>query len=394
MAITDADQLSGILMPDEPGTTEINKAMSSGKSPQVRNAGAAPISNDPYAGISIDPNVAPVSTGNSPLVVDSFDKALQSMSASPTGGGISPFSTPMQQKFQSMLEYNELPIEFRDMPGLSTADDATLEALIAQHGRPSIGVPLPSTTGIDRLISGLGAAAPTEPVQAIDPTLISSPESVAALAQLMPGKFSQSADTSKLIEMLQQQAAGKAPSVAELAAKQQHDKNLRAQMALAASQSGRALPTTQRQLLQQQALGGQQLAQDLAITRAGEMQSALGQLGTTLGDVGQQKSAFEATQADVRLGQAGFESDKARADAAAANAAAQQALALQAAAIQAQKDRQAQAIANKLASETQIATAKAQFDADKEAARAAEKAAEKQSFIDAAASIGTSILAS
>jgi hypothetical protein len=210
----------------------------------------------------------------------------------------------------------------------------------------------------------------------------------------MPGKFSQSADTSKLIEMLQQQAAGKAPSVAELAAKQQHDKNLRAQMALAASQSGRALPTTQRQLLQQQALGGQQLAQDLAITRAGEMQSALGQLGTTLGDVGQQKSAFEATQADVRLGQAGFESDKARADAAAANAAAQQALALQAAAIQAQKDRQAQAIANKLASETQIATAKAQFDADKEAARAAEKAAEKQSFIDAAASIGTSILAS
>lgn len=77
-----------------------------------------------------------------------------------------------------------------------------------------------------------------------------------------------------LSEILRQRALGEAPSVSEMAAKQAQDRNLKQSMALAMAQPRSALG--QRAAIQQQALGGQQVAGDLARARLAEQQQAQG----------------------------------------------------------------------------------------------------------------------
>jgi hypothetical protein len=108
----------------------------------------------------------------------------------------------------------------------------------------------------------------------------------------------------QLISQLQAQAAGTAgPSLAEQLLRSQQDRNLRQQMALAASLSGRALPAAQRQIMQQQAMGAQEALQQAALLRAQEQQQAMGMLGQTLGtargqDVQHQQLELEAARAN------------------------------------------------------------------------------------------------
>ena len=89
---------------------------------------------------------------------------------------------------------------------------------------------------------------------------------------------------SQLISQLQQQARGEGPSIAEAQLKAASDRSLAQQ--LAAAQSGRGGQSTaaiQRQLAQQQATSGQEIAQQAAIARMQEQQSAQGLLANVLG---------------------------------------------------------------------------------------------------------------
>lgn len=97
-----------------------------------------------------------------------------------------------------------------------------------------------------------------------------------------PTSFTGAQDTSQytpqqaaLLDALTQQAMGQGgPSPAELMLRAQNDAATNQAMALAASQSGRALPAAQRQIQSQAALGAQQAAQQAAIMRAQEQLSA------------------------------------------------------------------------------------------------------------------------
>jgi hypothetical protein len=119
---------------------------------------------------------------------------------------------------------------------------------------------------------------------ALDELPTITPTQIAALQSIGLGDPSQfRAGQEDFIAMLQAQAAGRGgPSPAELQLKAAQDAQLRQAMALAASQSGRASPAVQRQLMQQQAMSGQQLAQQQAILRAQEQLAAQGLLGTSL----------------------------------------------------------------------------------------------------------------
>ena len=90
-------------------------------------------------------------------------------------------------------------------------------------------------------------------------------------------------DQAALIQSLQQQAAGQGPNIAGQMLKAEQDKLLNQQLAMAASQSGRALPAAQRQIAQQGALGQQQALQQAAIMRAQEQMAAQQQLSQALG---------------------------------------------------------------------------------------------------------------
>lgn len=121
-------------------------------------------------------------------------------------------------------------------------------------------------------------------------SLYDSPFQIAATPDMaMPTAFSNPLEYSSfrqgqqdLVSMLQDRAAGKGPSVAEEMLKAQNDRAINQQMALAASQSGRGMPATQRQLMQQAAMGAQELGRQSAIARLQEQLAATGQLGNVL----------------------------------------------------------------------------------------------------------------
>ncbi len=114
--------------------------------------------------------------------------------------------------------------------------------------------------------------------------------------QLAQDNSQYSPQQAQLLQQLQRNAMGQGgPSPAELILARQNQQNTSQAMALAASQSGRALPVAQRQIMQQAALGGQDAAQQAAILRAQEMLQAQGLAASSLQN---------ARQSDLELGMA------------------------------------------------------------------------------------------
>ena len=103
-----------------------------------------------------------------------------------------------------------------------------------------------------------------------------------------------------LIRQLQQQAAGRGPSIAEAQLKQAQDRNLAQQLGAAAAQRGGNAAAQQRQLARQQATSGQDLAQQAMIARMQEQQQAQQQLGQLTGQ--DQQMAGQLQQRYLQMG--------------------------------------------------------------------------------------------
>lgn len=119
-------------------------------------------------------------------------------------------------------------------------------------------------------------------------------------------------DNRQLIEQLQAQAAGTAPSLAEAQLRSASERNLAQQLAAAQSQQGGSAAARERQLMQNQAASGRELAQDATVARLQEQQQAQQLLAGQL--------QVEQQQADALLNQylqAGFTIEQARQQAAA-----------------------------------------------------------------------------
>jgi len=110
-----------------------------------------------------------------------------------------------------------------------------------------------------------------------------------------------------LIYDLQQQAAGKGPSLAGAQLKSASDRNLSQQLAAAASQRGGSAASTQRQLAQHQSQAGQQVAQQSGQARIQEQNAARQQLGQQIG----QEQQLADTMTNQFLAQ-GFNIEQAR----------------------------------------------------------------------------------
>lgn len=110
-----------------------------------------------------------------------------------------------------------------------------------------------------------------------------------------------------LIQQLQAQASGTAPSLAEAQLRSAQDRNLAQQLAAAQSQRGGNVAATQRQLAQQQAQAGREVAQDAATARLQERESAQQLLGQQIGQ--EQQLADQLTQNYL---QQGFNIEQAR----------------------------------------------------------------------------------
>lgn len=122
-----------------------------------------------------------------------------------------------------------------------------------------------------------------------------------------------------LVSILQDRSQGLGgPSPAEIMLKQEQDKQINQQLALAASVGGRSLPAAQRQILQQQAVGGQEAIRQGALLRSQEQISAQDQLASLLGTARGQDLSLQGQQAQL----AQFNAAKAQ-EAAAINAANQ-----------------------------------------------------------------------
>jgi len=113
---------------------------------------------------------------------------------------------------------------------------------------------------------------------------IQAPDAIKAQQVAIGGPSQYVANQQQLINALEGRAYGTAgPSLAELQLKKAQQDMINQMAAQAGSMSGRAMPAVQRQLMQQQALSGQQLALDSAILRAQEQQQAEAQLAGALG---------------------------------------------------------------------------------------------------------------
>lgn len=86
-------------------------------------------------------------------------------------------------------------------------------------------------------------------------------------------------DRRALLRQLQQQAAGRGPSIAEAQLKQAQDRNLAQQLAAAGRAQGGNAAALQRQLARQQAASGQDIAQQAMVARMQEAQQAQQQIG-------------------------------------------------------------------------------------------------------------------
>lgn len=103
-----------------------------------------------------------------------------------------------------------------------------------------------------------------------------------------------------LIRQLQQQAAGRGPSIAEAQLKQASDRNLAQQLGAAAAQRGGNAAAQQRQLARQQQASGQELGQQAMIARMQEQQAAQQQLGQITGQ--DQQMAGQLQQRYLQMG--------------------------------------------------------------------------------------------
>ena len=113
---------------------------------------------------------------------------------------------------------------------------------------------------------------------------IQAPDAIKAQQVALGGPSQYAVNQQQLIKALEGRAYGTAgPSLAELQLKKAQQDMINQMAAQAGSMSGRALPAAQRQIMQQQALSGQQLALDSAILRAQEIQQAEAQLAGALG---------------------------------------------------------------------------------------------------------------
>ncbi len=106
-----------------------------------------------------------------------------------------------------------------------------------------------------------------------------------------------------LADALAAQASGKGPSLANAQLQQGTDRNIQAQMAMAASQRGAGAAGAGRQLAYQQAASRQQMAGDAATLRLNEQMQAQNQLGGLLagmrGADDQQNRYFEQQANDL-----------------------------------------------------------------------------------------------
>lgn len=109
-----------------------------------------------------------------------------------------------------------------------------------------------------------------------------------------------------LIQQLQDQAAGRGPSLAQMQLQSATDRNMRQAMALGQSQRGAGAAGAQKSILGQQAQIGQGMANDSAMLRLQEQMAARGALGQQLGQqAGQQQreQEFNATTQQFNIAQ-------------------------------------------------------------------------------------------
>lgn len=133
-------------------------------------------------------------------------------------------------------------------------------------------------------IGNISAPADIQAAQMAAIEGIQAPDAITAQQVALGGPSQYAANQQRLIEALEGRVAGTAgPSLAELQMQKAQQDMVNQMAAQAGSMSGRAMPAAQRQLMQQQALSGQQLALDSAILRAQEQQQAEAQLAGALG---------------------------------------------------------------------------------------------------------------
>lgn len=118
-----------------------------------------------------------------------------------------------------------------------------------------------------------------------------------------------------LVGQLQQSAAGQGPSIAEQQMKAAQEQNLAQALAMGASARGNQNPAMiQRQLMAQQAAGGQQIAQAAGIARLQEQQGAQQQLASLAAQGRQGDLAFQQAKDQLALQyeQLGLSADQAQ----------------------------------------------------------------------------------
>lgn len=103
-----------------------------------------------------------------------------------------------------------------------------------------------------------------------------------------------------LAEQLQAQAAGTAPSIAEMQAKKAGERALAAQLAMQAGQAGSAAPLAQRTAARQQAAIGADIAGQSAVLRLQEQQAAQKALGELAGQMRTQDISLASQQAQLQ----------------------------------------------------------------------------------------------
>lgn len=139
----------------------------------------------------------------------------------------------------------------------------------------------------NQMLASIGNISAPEDIQAAQMAAIEgiqAPDAITAQQVALGGPSQYAANQQRLIEALEGRVAGTAgPSLAELQMQKAQQDMINQMAAQAGSMSGRAMPAAQRQLMQQQALSGQQLALDSAILRAQEQQQAEAQLAGALG---------------------------------------------------------------------------------------------------------------
>lgn len=220
----------------------------------------------------------------------------------------------------------------------------------------------------NQMLASIGNISAPEDIQAAQMAAvegIQAPDAITAQQVALGGPSQYAANQQRLIEALEGRVAGTAgPSLAELQMQKAQQDMINQMAAQAGSMSGRAMPAAQRQLMQQQALSGQQLALDSAILRAQEQQQAEAQLAGALGQYRGQ---------DLQRTGLGLQADTAN----------QQAM-LQAAGLTQEGAMQA-ALANQ---QTDLATAQANLQAQREADRLNQQAALQATLANQSTALG------